>query len=129
MDDLVVIILTLIVAVVGTIGQIKKKKQAENAPVGVPGNQNQTEDFWDVVDDKLDFDEKEIEISEPAKREEVKIENKPYYQFKAKNEGSSILNDDLTKGKFGEVSNSKHRKNFSLRKAVIYSEILNRKYN
>ncbi|QGY43870.1 hypothetical protein GM418_09435 [Maribellus comscasis] len=134
MDDLIVIILTLIVAVVGTIGQIKKKKQPQ--PESGTEEQNSSDNFWDVLEDFGDKPSNpkpgETEY-EPETIEEKPIVNQQY-TFKAENEGkdsvlkktSSIKNgikQNLEEEKKENISNT-----FSLRKAVIYSEILNRKY-
>ncbi|MCG6189138.1 hypothetical protein [Maribellus maritimus] len=134
MDDLIVIILTLIVAVVGAIGQIKKKKQQQTDP-GTE-EQNSSDNFWDVLEDfgvqTTKPEPKEPEY-EPATIEEKPVK-KRQYTFNAENEGkdsvfkktSSIKNEikqNLEEEKKENISNT-----FSLRKAVIYSEILNRKY-
>jgi hypothetical protein len=126
MDDLVVIILTLLIAGAGAIGQIKKKKQI---PVS-PGEQKNPNDIWDlfrqepfnpVIKTEPEYINVEEEESEP-------YENEQGYQFEAINEGGVLINNDLNANpKPGEVIPNKNER-FSLRKAVIYSEILNRKY-
>lgn len=137
MDDLLVIILTLVFAVVGAIGQINKKKQNQKAK---PDNENKN-NFWNFLDDEQVMNENQTEnikqqefYTEPepvAKPEEKQYT--PKYQFKAENEGTSIYKNDLTSGS-GEIYQKdkkeprKRKRDFSLRKAVIYSEILNRKY-
>jgi hypothetical protein len=134
MDDLIVIILTLIIAVVGALGQIKKRKQShtENQNAGQePGN------FWDVFQKEQDYtvdqqtEMMQYETPEPLLSEKEKVESsvKPY-DFSAENEGKSIFKVDKTIKAFQEKEPLRSKlKDFSLKKAVIYSEILNRKYN
>jgi hypothetical protein len=127
MDDLIVIILTLIIAGAGAIGQMKKKKQAQT-PVDA---QKDPESIWDLFNQEVfpqaQQAEPEYYIDE-EQPESVPYENEQGYQFDSKNEGGVIINKqektqpatkDRIKGK---------TEGFSLRKAVIYSEILNRKY-
>jgi hypothetical protein len=149
MDDLIVIILTLIVAVVGALGQIKKKK---NAPQTNSEDESKN-DFWSFITE--DITENQIERQEPEeqniqsepetfaqqvkllnKKQEEKIqENREFskYNFKAGNEGKSVLKDNLSANSEDKKQPKKKTKrkarDFSLRKAVIYSEILNRKYH
>lgn len=137
MDDLIVIILTLIIAVVGVIGQIKKKKQPQ--PESEENQQKTTDDFWDFLDDlgsenpqnNIAPVETEAEI-EPESIQEKVIEQ-PKYTFRARNKGqNSIFDKDYIKDEIKDQANEKEEEKisdtFSLRKAVIYSEILNRKY-
>ena len=126
MDDIVVIILTLIVAVVGILNQQRKKKAAQN-PVATE-NKKST-DFWDLfTEDPGGQEEVEPDYIEPeVVREEPKI--KQQYQFVARAEGRSDLKEKVRvvvkKKTLGRIEGEE----FSLRKAVIYSEILNRKYS
>lgn len=127
MDDLIVIILTLIVAGVGALSQLKKKKQAADKTNG----ENSPDSFWDLLQGESNLtnytEELEFEsISEPpTSQQEVKAD-KFKYQTAANNESQSISNNKLKKEK--SKIKSKLNEDFSLRKAVIYSEILNRKY-
>ncbi len=136
MDDSIVIILTLIIAGIGFFGKLKKKKPVQS------GSQNPTppEDFWDLIqgDQNLQnsttnpelFDEMEYaEENEPVIEPQLKTTTPSAYQFTQENEGASDIPDNLKQeGKKPQLK-SKLRKNFSLREAVIYSEILNRKYS
>lgn len=133
MDDLIVIILTIVVAGIGVLGQLKKKKQApaKNGETNTPeslldlfqGNTNQPP-LESQEDEEYGYEQYEEPIEQTV---EVKTEG-PKYQFTAKNEGQSIVKNKL----YMRVGKSKFKsgikKDFSLRKAVIYSEILNRKY-
>ncbi len=133
MDDLIIIILTLIIAVAGTIGQIKKKKQVQ--PENGDAENNASENIWSFLDDIVEqpsqkaykTQREEVEISP----EEEKVEQREY--FTAENEGlSSAENTESLKDEIREnIKDEKKEKisdTFSLKKAVIYSEILNRKY-
>lgn len=125
MDDTIVIILTLLVAVIGAVGQIKKKNRQqtvteENEPVN---------DFWDIINQEADdvAERNETVINKETFQAEVPITEKNEPGFSAINE-----NTDEKKAMQRKVPSAMKRtftkKDFSLRKAVIYSEILNRKY-
>ncbi len=121
MDDLIVIILTLIIAVVGVLGQIKKKKQI---PAGTDGEETK-ENIWDLI---------QGEINKPVQTPNVDLiedENErvepQLYQFEAKSENGSTTHKELEET-ISEKSDEPEKEKFSLRKAVIYSEILNTKY-
>lgn len=126
MDDILVIILTLIVAVIGALGQ-RKKKTNKTQPAGA---QNESSDFWDVIMGQEEQVEMRPEMEEIQETEEpVKPDPKPAYQFAVQNEGTSDIKEEEDK----KVKVEKRRilvegEEFSLRKAVIYHEILNRKY-
>ena len=134
MDDLIVIILTLIIAGVGVLGQFKKKKQAQAA---TEGQADSPKSFWDLITDEavgnpqatdmdydeLEFDGEEVEV---VQKSETLIQ-KPTYQFKTSNKAELVEKNVNQKTKPKKLK-SKLNEDFSLRKAVIYSEILNRKY-
>ena len=134
MDDLVVIILTILVAVVGALSQRKKRLEKEAAKK-TPGSQpNQPMDFWELLREQSTgqhpFDEAEpivdFEEEEPV---DVVPAQQPVYQFSAGNEGNSDIKESIME----EPQKKRHKvlidgEKFSLRKAVIYSEIINRKY-
>ncbi len=126
MDDLVVIILTLIIAGAGVFGQMKKKKQATT----IPGEQKNPENIWDLFKEEM-FPQMQQTTPEYYLNEEpesIPYENEQGYKFEAKNEGGIIINNEV-KPEMTVIDSIKEKKEvFSLRKAVIYSEILNRKY-
>lgn len=143
MDDLIVIILTLIFAVAGIFGQMKKK-QAQNQAGDQGGPQPETEsndpdNFWDFLEPESNQNYREqgpIPAPSPKQKQPVQtvaeepVQKKPKYQFKAENEGASIYENDLTSDTNTITNVRKKRKDrFPLKKAVIYSEILNRKYS
>lgn len=126
MDDLVVVILTLLIAGAGAIGQMKKKKQIP-AETGEPKT---PEDIWELIKAEA-FPQKHY--SEPAFKEIEKEESVPYvneqgYKFEAKNEGGLLVKNDMKAQSPVAKNTAKEKIKFPLRKAVIYSEILNRKY-
>jgi hypothetical protein len=139
MDDLIVIILTLVFAAAGIFGQMKKKQEAaKNGNQPQPENQaEEPNDFWDFLNEESkQFYRKEEQVKEPRTQKQPVPEvseqpaaQKPKYQFKAENEGVSVYADDLTSdSKTGMQERKTSKDRFSLKKAVIYSEILKRKY-
>ena len=136
MDDLIVIILTLIVAAAGAFGQLKKKKQA----TPVEGNESKTpESLWDLLQGEPDYKqpvevqefekEKYDEQKEPLLRADSKEINESEYKFVAQNEGQVVAPVKKPMAANKKKLKSAIIKDFSLRKAVIYSEILNKKYS
>ncbi len=136
MDDSIVIILTLIIAGVGLFGKLKKKKPVQS------GSQNSTpsETFWDLIQGNQNlqtsttnpelFDEMEYaEENEPVTEPQQKTVTSPTSQFTQENKGAYDIPDNLKQEVKNPQLKSKLRENFSLREAVIYSEILNRKYS
>ncbi len=127
MDDLVVIILTLIIAGAGVFGQMKKKKQA----TAVPGTQKDPEDIWDLFKEGVfpQVPQTEPEYYMDEEPESIPYENEQGYKFEPKNEGGIIINNEEKPKPIIKDLIRDNKEGFSLRKAVIYSEILNRKYN
>lgn len=127
MDDLVVIILTLLIAGAGLIGQLKKKKQLDSTPADAQKN---PENIWDLLREEafpsVQKEEHEYLIVEPQESEPY--ENEQGYKFEAKNEGGKLINNELKTETPAQEIIKKGKEGFSLRNAVIYSEILNRKY-
>lgn len=129
MDDIIVIILTLIVALVGILNKKKKKAEAQ-APV--TETSKESPDFWDMIMDADEVQQENVqEYVEPEPVVEIpkKPKIKSDYQFSSGKEGSSAV-----KKKMKEVVKTRKKamiegEEFSLRKAVIYNEILNRKYS
>ena len=132
MEDYLVIIITLIIAVVGALKGRKKKKAP---PVAAPEGQNQNPDFWDMIMDNQGKNEEELVVD--SAESEYQSANEPVVSSKQKgsdiftpvNEGASDIKEEVKK-----VVKTKKRvliegEDFSLRKAVIYSEIMNRKYS
>lgn len=136
MDDLIAVILTLIIAGAGALGQIKKKKQM---PVATEEPKN-PENIWELFRDenlipelKTEPDYTEIVEDESVlykyeQPESIPYDNEQDYKFEANNEGGTIINQELVSNPITTKGISKKKEKFPLRKAVIYSEILNRKY-
>ncbi len=126
MDDLVVIILTLIVAGVGALSQLKKKKQA----AGNAGQHQKSPDFWGLLEDKIESagQEDNSEYYEEEQMEPVAAVEISLNKLKKKRDNRSVVANNLVKEMNRPKLKSKLKEDFSLRKAVIYSEILNRKY-
>ncbi len=127
MDDIVVIILTLLVAVIGIVGQTKKRKAASQQPK----TGNSPRNIWDLLEAQMAPEPQQYE-PEPEFEPEDEIldvvSKAPVYEFDVKSEGKSdIKKDTVSEISTDEIPKSKKEK-FPLRKAVIYSEILNRKY-
>lgn len=120
MDDLIVVILTLLVAVAGAVGQIKKKK-AESATPASPEN---GENFWDILENESEFQ------PENNFQEEETIESKPpVFTFpKTAEKNQSTIQKEKNTGVELPLKEAIKKEKISLRKAVIYSEILRNKY-
>lgn len=136
MDDYVVIILTLIIGIIGFLGKAKKRKPVQ------PVSENSTppESFWDLIQgnqnqqkENMNAEEFEdmtyIEEDESVTTVQNEIADETPYRFNKDNEGISDIPDRLEEEKEKPRLKSRLREDFSLRKAVIYSEILNRKYS
>ncbi|MEE4286063.1 MAG: hypothetical protein V2I31_07940 [Mariniphaga sp.] len=125
MDDIIVIILTLIFIVASIFGQKKKRKpvsEVETEP------QSSGDNFWDMLNDEwkearqTDAPNQQRPIE---KQEQANMDPKPY-TFQPEKEGAVAV---AQKPKETKTTISKiKKKKFPLRDAVIYSEILNRKY-
>lgn len=126
MDDIVVLILTLLIFVLGAIGQIKKKRSAQTNT----GQNNKPGSFWDLLEGEPEFVEQPEEFNpvvEPQQSEIIKKETE--YKFTPSNEGKTNIYDEIVEDLKEEKKKEKILdENFSLRKAIIYSEIINRKY-
>lgn len=126
MDDLIVVILTLLIAGAGAIGQMKKKKQ-----LPVESEEPKTpENIWELLRGET-FSQKPYNA--PVFDEIEKEESEPYineqeYKFEAKNEGGLLVNTEMKVHSPDVKITTKNKIKFPLRKAIIYSEILNRKY-
>jgi hypothetical protein len=126
MDDLIVIILTLLIAGAGAIGQIKKKKQ-----IPVAGEEPKNpENIWDLFREETLLPELKTqpEYFETDQQESEPYENEQGYNFTANNEGGILIKNEVKMQPVVKETAVKRKEKFPLRKAVIYSEILNRKY-
>jgi hypothetical protein len=127
MDDLIVIIMTLIIAGFGVLGQIKKKKESQQPEPP----QNEPDDIWGLFQPQR---ERQVQETGPftgfIEEPESSIEsfNTPYYRFDPQQEGASLLKDRVSPIQPESKKTKMDKVGFSLKKAVIFSEILNRKY-
>ena len=126
MDDLIVIILTILIAGAGAIGQLKKKKQIPAAAE----EPKKPENIWDLFREETLLHElkTEPEYFEMDQQESEPYENEQGYNFAANNEGGILINKEVKIQPVVKETAVKRKERFPLRKAVIYSEILNRKY-
>lgn len=128
MDDVLVIILTLVVAVLGALNQRKKRKEALNKPAAPATGQSQ--DFWDMLLDDDSYVQQDIPM--PVSEEVVEVETvpepKPIFEFKADREAPHSIKQPMKKLTKAKKKKLVMGEEFSLKKAVIYSEIINRKY-
>jgi hypothetical protein len=128
MDDLLVVILTLIIAGAGALGQLKKKKQI---PGSSAGETNTPDDIWNYLKNEAGishFEEESYEAKEVFVKEPGPAINEQNYSFNAKNEGGKAIENAFKEPIINRQKKSVFKGNFSLRDAVIYNEILNRKY-
>lgn len=127
MDDIVVIILTLIVAVFGILNKSRKKNgtSAEKASSG-----QKASDFWDLLtDDNEDLPyEPEPEMQTQGEMQEPLKEARPKFQPSSEAINPKPIQKDMKRGEKIRKRKLIMGEEFSLKKAVIYSEIINRKY-
>ena len=127
MDDVIVLILTLIFIAAGIIGQMKKRKVE---PIEqTKGEDDHNDDFWETLDE---------EWTEPIKRTKKPVEMKQAeavpsasqgeYQFKSGNKAVRTVSSFAKKDQPKKQPRAGRKTRFPLREAVIYSEILNAKY-
>jgi hypothetical protein len=125
MDDLIVIILTLVLIIASSLGQFKKKPSGENkVNNNIPDN---SDDNWLLPGENEVKDIKEKPLATYTRQDNIQKKNVQSYQFK--DDFTSVKPDRQTIQEIQNHSVKKVKKiKFSLRKAVIYNEILNRKY-
>ena len=127
MDDLVAIILTLVFVAIGAFGQMKKKKTLVAEP---ESNNDVKDEIWGLFEKVTDFEnfrEDPYGHTEVVVKEPGPAVNEQNYSFKATDEGGSMIEKESQIQK-SVVRKNAIRENFSLKQAVIYNEILNRKY-
>lgn len=130
MEDYFVIILTLVIAVVGALNR-KKKKKAPNVPLAEDAQSGN--DLWDLImneeqDPITEMYEEEL-VPEPIVEERTEPSKRQVYSFNASNEGKSVVEETPVLKKTKKRKTLIAGEEFSLKKAVIYSEVMNRKYS
>jgi len=125
MDDLIVIILTLVLIIASSLGQFKKKPSGESkVNNNIPDN---SDDNWLLPGENEVKDIKEKPLATYTRQDNIQKKNVQSYQFK--DDFTSVKPDRQTIQEIQNHSVKKVKKiKFPLRKAVIYNEILNRKY-
>jgi ABC-type transporter lipoprotein component MlaA len=128
METYIVIILTVIIFIISAVGKNNRKiilQQQNDEPYEPYNNRETTEEpvayqsIYKPVDNSIEYKES---IKAP--------EEKTFYRFTPNEEGGSISRNSILKNELNLKKTNKDIKDrkFSLKKAVIYSEILNRKY-
>jgi hypothetical protein len=133
------ILIFIVVIIISIVRAVNKNKDKIQKAPKVPQNEPQQplNEIWEtILEDKKDV---ETEIREEFFPEESEIEEfvpepivekaESKYQFRPQEEGAS----DIVESPKKMMTVSKKKKNilgkdFSLKKAVVYSEIINRKY-
>ena len=92
MDDIVIVILTILIAVVGILGQRKKQKDAQAAG---KTQAKKPMDFWELLQEESNMDSSFQQYEPVMEEEEERVdtvpEERPVYQFKTENEGVSNI--------------------------------------
>ncbi len=143
MEDYIFLIVAIVLSVLSAVNQNKKKKAAALANNESPKVQHRNPLFDQLFGSDL-FDEPDVEKVQPVKiqrvKPEVKVAQVPRESFvrheykttlpatawkvKPQPEKKETLAEESTE----ENEDSGYLSDFSLRKAFVYSEILNRKY-
>ena len=127
MDDLIVIILTIIIMIAGAIGQLKKKP-VQNAKVK-DNEPRDEDDIWFLPGEnkKIETEEQTVRNSYDERKEVKMADDLQSYKFR---DDYSTLSSKIDKKNETEkiAATPVKKSKFPLRKAVIFSEILNRKY-
>lgn len=101
MDDLVVILLTLLVAVIGIVGQSKKRKAASQRPVTGTPRQN----VWDLLESQIAPESGRYEPEAEFELDDEIVDSvpkTPVYDFDPKNEGKSMMKEQAGSSFFAE---------------------------
>ena len=128
MDDIVVIILTLIVAVFGILNKTRKKNAAPGQPAPPADD---TQNFWEMLmDDNKDvpYQPQPEVIQEEVVEAEPVWESRPKFEYSTETKKSAPLKREMKRTEKSKKRAMIMGEKFSLKKAVIYSEIINRKY-
>jgi hypothetical protein len=143
MEDYIFLIVAIVLSVLSAVNQNKKKKAAQ-ANTDSPKVQHRNPLFDQLFGSDL-FDEPEVEKVQPVKiqrvKPEVKVSQVPRESFvrheykttlpptiKRKEKPQPEKNDLLVEDSTEDNDEVSYLSDFSLRKAFVYSEILNRKY-
>lgn len=121
MDDIIVLILTLLFIVAGIFGQMKKRQLPPEADTGAEPMPNK---FWENLEEDEDHPIGVTEHLQPV--QEIAKEDRFHTSGnQMRREFAPIVTKKVSAKQKVESLNLKR---FPLKTAVIYSEILNRKY-
>lgn len=125
MDDIIIIILTLIFIVASIFGQKKKRKPVSETEAEL---QSSGENIWDMLNEEW---KEARQTDSPAQQKPVEKQEQAYAESQPdkshpEKERTRIFAQKPLKTK--ETIKKTKKKKFPLKDAVIYSEILNRKY-
>ncbi len=127
MDDVIVLILTLIFIAAGIIGQMKKRKVEPIPEANEVDGHN--DDFWETLNEEwtesIKTTEKPVEMKQA---ETTPPDSQGEYHFKSGNKAVRTYRSIAKRDHLKEQPHVSKKARFPLREAVIYSEILNRKY-
>ncbi|VAW13334.1 hypothetical protein MNBD_BACTEROID01-2801 [hydrothermal vent metagenome] len=138
MEDYIVILLILVFTVVGGLAQLKKKK---NLPVAnnAGSDDSETPDFWATLLGEQGMHQNQAAYGQAAYEQDSKeaeqkeeVTPKPMHteRFSSIRKRKMKQSDVIRQSEIGGEENKESLlADFSLRKAVIYSIIINRKYN
>jgi hypothetical protein len=121
MDDLIVLVLTIIFIIAGVIGQMKKR-QVPPEPVGE--NNSRMHDFWESVEDEEEEPKRFTTLKQPVKEAAPEDRFHTRGNIMKRNFVRHILPNEPVK----PLEDASETKRFPLKQAIIYSEILNTKY-
>ncbi|WP_321288589.1 hypothetical protein [uncultured Sunxiuqinia sp.] len=138
MEDYIFIIIAIVLSIVGALNQNKKKKAMQEQQNG--DEQHQEPSFFEQIFNDPVFQEEEIQVEKvptraarpEVKKSEKRVPHKPLQSsIMKKTEISGSINDNIGEEEYDETQETTRESimnGFSLKKAVIYSEIINRKY-
>lgn len=129
MDDIIVIILTIVFLVVGLLGQNKKGRKKQKPDAG----EKKEPSVWETLFEELGMQQPE--------KPQYQAEPEPFLDFEGRTSRLRTENNkeetNLSKPEEGKIDHVKKlqsrkmhplMKDFSLKKALVYSEIMNPKY-
>jgi hypothetical protein len=126
MDDIIVLILTLIFIVAGIFGQMKKRQLPSPEPL--PEEEQEKENFWDMLDEELEEEQPRPQFKKTEYMGDDYASQVTASKFQWDKEGRNFSHDLTKSDPIKHEFPAPKKKRFPLKKAVIYSEILNRKH-
>ncbi len=135
MEDLIVIIIMIAISVVGAVTRSKKKRGAAVSAKS-PQPQSKSPDFWETLFEEdqpaepVFAPENIVNEQEPVKAPVEETTPEPVlFEEGSPQRMDNIKEGEIKTGEIGSLENtSKILEGFSLKKAVVFSEIINQKY-